>query len=60
MTVGNQTAVPAGGTFTVNVAATDPNGDPIRYNLMFSDKHITGDTGFATSGSPRPATARSR
>ena len=27
-------------------AATDPHGDPIRYNLMFSDKHITGGTGL--------------
>ncbi|MFI5936531.1 discoidin domain-containing protein [Actinoplanes sp. NPDC051494] len=44
MTVGNQTAVPAGGTFTVSTAATDPDGDLIRYNLMFSDKHITGNT----------------
>ena len=46
MTVGNQTAVPAGGQFTVNVAATDPNGDAIRYNLMFSNKHINGNRGF--------------
>ncbi|GAA2632605.1 hypothetical protein GCM10010399_76180 [Dactylosporangium fulvum] len=46
MTVSNQTAVPAGGTFTVNVAASDPNGDTIRYNLMASDKYITGGTGF--------------
>ncbi|MEV4512786.1 discoidin domain-containing protein [Dactylosporangium sp. NPDC049525] len=46
MTVGNQTAVPAGGTFTVNVAANDPNNDTIRYNVMISDKHITGNTGF--------------
>jgi exo-beta-1,3-glucanase (GH17 family) len=47
MTVANQTAVPAGGTFTVNVGASDPNGDLIRYNLMYSDKHITGNTGLA-------------
>ncbi|NUT35029.1 MAG: hypothetical protein HOV79_18380 [Hamadaea sp.] len=46
MTVGNQTAVPAGGTFTVSVAATDPQGDAIRYNLMAGDKHITGNTGL--------------
>ncbi|NUR73781.1 MAG: hypothetical protein HOU81_23455 [Hamadaea sp.] len=47
MTVSNQTAVPAGGTFTVNVSASDPQGDAIRYNLMASDKHITGGTGFS-------------
>jgi exo-beta-1,3-glucanase (GH17 family) len=46
MTVGSQTSVPAGAQFTVNVAAADPQGDPIRYNLMFSNKHITGNTGL--------------
>jgi exo-beta-1,3-glucanase (GH17 family) len=46
MTVGSQTSVPAGSQFTVGVAATDPQGDPIRYNLMFSNKHITGNTGL--------------
>jgi len=46
MTVGSQTAVPAGGTFTVDVTANDPQGDLIRYNLMISDKHITGNRGF--------------
>ncbi|WP_034591940.1 discoidin domain-containing protein [Hamadaea tsunoensis] len=47
MTLSNQTAVPAGGTFTVNVAASDPNGDAIRYNLMYSDKYISGGTGLS-------------
>jgi exo-beta-1,3-glucanase (GH17 family) len=47
MTVGNQTAVPAGGQFTVAATASDPNGDLIRYNLMYSNKHITGGTGFS-------------
>ncbi|GIF48520.1 F5/8 type C domain-containing protein [Asanoa ferruginea] len=47
MTVGSQTAVPAGGTFPVSVAATDPQGDLIRYNLMFSNKYVTGGTGFS-------------
>ncbi|WP_329425859.1 discoidin domain-containing protein [Streptosporangium sp. NBC_01495] len=46
MTVGSQTAVQAGKTFTVEVAATDPNSDLIRYNLMFSNKHINGNRGF--------------
>jgi hypothetical protein len=62
MTVSNQTAVPAGGTFTVNVAASDPQGDAIRYNLMFSDKHISGGTGltnvrFTQSGTTFTVTA---
>ncbi|MFC4585265.1 galactose-binding domain-containing protein [Sphaerisporangium corydalis] len=47
MTVGSQTAVPAGGQFTVGTSVTDPNGDPVRYNLMASNKHITGGTGFS-------------
>ncbi|MEU4404561.1 discoidin domain-containing protein [Streptosporangium sp. NPDC023963] len=46
MTVGSQTAVQAGKTFTVEVAATDPNSDLIRYNLMFGNKHINGNRGF--------------
>jgi hypothetical protein len=46
MTLSNQTAVPAGGTYTINVGATDPNGDLIRYNLMYSDKYISGGTGL--------------
>ena len=46
MSVSNQTAVPAGGTFTVSATAGDPNGDLIRYNLMYSNKHITGGTGL--------------
>jgi exo-beta-1,3-glucanase (GH17 family) len=46
MSVSNQTAVPAGGTVTVTSAATDPDGDPLRYNLMFNDKYISGNTGL--------------
>jgi hypothetical protein len=46
MSVSNQTAVPAGGNFTVSVGASDPQGDLIRYNLMYSDKYISGGTGL--------------
>jgi hypothetical protein len=46
MTVGNQTSVPAGGTFTVGTTATDPQGDLIRYHIMASDKHITANRGL--------------
>jgi hypothetical protein len=42
MTVSNQTAVPAGGTFTVNASVSDPNGDYLRYNLMYSNKYVSG------------------
>jgi hypothetical protein len=40
MTAGQN--VPAGGTFTVSAAVSDPNGDPIHYNLMLSNKYVSG------------------
>jgi exo-beta-1,3-glucanase (GH17 family) len=46
MTVSTRTAVPAGGTFSVGTAVTDPQGDLVRYNLMFSNKHVNGDRGL--------------
>nr|WP_296066463.1 discoidin domain-containing protein [uncultured Actinoplanes sp.] len=46
MSVPNQTSVPAGGTYTVSVTASDPQGDLIRYNLMYSDKYAGGGTGL--------------
>jgi hypothetical protein len=47
VTVGSRTAVPAGGQFTVEAPATDPDGDLVRYNLMASGKYVDGGTGFA-------------
>ncbi|MGW4466168.1 discoidin domain-containing protein [Micromonospora sp. NPDC004704] len=46
MTVGSPTSVPAGGQFTVEVAASDPQQDLIRYNLMVNSKHINANRGF--------------
>ncbi|MCG5220072.1 discoidin domain-containing protein [Streptosporangium soli] len=46
MTVGSQTSVPAGGQFTVTTTVSDPDGDPVRYNLMASNKHVNGNRGF--------------
>jgi hypothetical protein len=40
MTAGQNVA--AGSTFPVNVSVSDPNGDPIHYNLMFSNKYVSG------------------
>jgi hypothetical protein len=40
MTVGNQTGAPAGSQFNVSVNISDPNGDPIRYYVGLSPKHI--------------------
>jgi hypothetical protein len=35
-------AVPAGSRFTVTAAASDPNGDPLRYTVMLNDKYVSG------------------
>jgi hypothetical protein len=47
MTVDARTAVPAGSAFGVAVAAADRDGDLVRYNLMYGDKHITGNRGLS-------------
>jgi hypothetical protein len=39
-------SVGAGAKFTVTVGASDPDGDPIRYNLMLSGKHVNNGTGL--------------
>ncbi|MBD0739763.1 discoidin domain-containing protein [Streptomyces sp. CBMA29] len=46
MTVGNSGSVPAGGTFDVSASATDPDGDLIRYQLMYSTKYVDSGTGL--------------
>ncbi len=46
MTVANSGAVPAGGQFTVSATATDPNGDPLRYQLMYTSKYVDNGTGL--------------
>ena len=48
MTVNNAGAVPAGGTFTVNVNATSPIGASLRYGVNLSSKYI--DTATALQG----------
>jgi hypothetical protein len=47
MSVSDDSAVPAGGTFTVTTKATDPDGDAIRYNLMYSSKYVDSQTGLS-------------
>jgi hypothetical protein len=44
MTVNNPTAVPAGGTLTIDVSATSPIGSPLRYDVNFNNKYINGTT----------------
>jgi hypothetical protein len=46
MTVTDSAAVPAGGTFDVTAAASDPDGDPVRYQLMYSSKYVDQGTGL--------------
>jgi hypothetical protein len=47
MTVGSDSAVPAGGQFPVIVSVSDPDGDPMTYNLMLSTKYTDGSTGLS-------------
>ena len=46
MTVSSQSAVPAGGQFTVTASVGDPDADAVRYNLMLNSKYVDGNTGF--------------
>ncbi|MBB4907497.1 discoidin domain-containing protein [Actinophytocola algeriensis] len=40
MDLSRVTDVPAGGTFTIDVAASDPNGDAISYDIRLNSKYI--------------------
>nr|WP_220195028.1 discoidin domain-containing protein [Ktedonospora formicarum] len=40
----NQNNVSAGGQFTLNANVSDPNGDPLRYNVMFTSKYVDAST----------------
>jgi hypothetical protein len=46
MTLSSTASVPAGGTFTVNAPAGDPDGDLVRYTLMYTSKYVDGGTGL--------------
>jgi hypothetical protein len=46
MSLSSTSAVPAGGTFTVTAPATDPDGDMVRYTLMYTSKYVDGATGL--------------
>jgi hypothetical protein len=46
MSLSQTTNVPAGGQFTVNLGVSDPNGDPLRYNMMYTSKYIDSGTGL--------------
>ena len=40
------TSVATNAQLTVNVSVSDPNGDPLRYNLMLNSKYIDSSTGL--------------
>jgi hypothetical protein len=44
LTLGQTTDVPANGQLTVSIGASDPQGDPLRYNVMLTSKYIDGNT----------------
>ncbi|WP_377274188.1 discoidin domain-containing protein [Peterkaempfera sp. SMS 1(5)a] len=46
MTLSNTASVPAGSTFDITAKATDPDGDLIRYQLLYCAKYAGGGTGF--------------
>ncbi|KDN17438.1 discoidin domain-containing protein [Amycolatopsis rifamycinica] len=46
MTLGRVTDVPAGGTFTVTAAVSDPDGDPIGYTMGYNSKYINNASGL--------------
>ncbi|MFC0629367.1 discoidin domain-containing protein [Kribbella deserti] len=42
MNLSKMTDVPAGGTFTVSVNVSDPDGDPLSYEFRYGGKYIDG------------------
>lgn len=46
MTLSNTATVPAYGTFNISTTTTDPDGDLIRYQLLYCAKYAGGGTGF--------------
>jgi hypothetical protein len=46
MNLSRSTDVPAGGTFTVTAAVSDPDGDPIAYTMGYNSKYINNAGGL--------------
>ncbi|MEY9928964.1 hypothetical protein ABH926_003604 [Catenulispora sp. GP43] len=51
MTLSNTASVPAGGQFTVNVAANNPTGDALSYNVALSSKYVNSATALQSPSS---------
>ncbi len=58
LSLSNTATVPAGGTFTIAANATDPDGDLIRYQLLYCAKYLGGGTGFQQVGFTQTADGR--
>ncbi|KQY46871.1 discoidin domain-containing protein [Cellulomonas sp. Root137] len=56
MTVPSSGNVVAGSTFTVTAAASDPNGDPITYNVLLNSKYVNDSGGLAPATFTRSGT----
>ncbi|MGW5743368.1 discoidin domain-containing protein [Amycolatopsis sp. NPDC003861] len=46
MNLSRSTGVPAGGTFTVTAAVSDPDGDPIAYTMGYNSKYLNNASGL--------------
>ncbi|WP_370963201.1 discoidin domain-containing protein [Amycolatopsis sp. cg9] len=46
MNLSRTTDVPAGGTFTLTAAVSDPDGDPIGYTMGYNSKYINNASGL--------------
>ncbi|MEY9855707.1 hypothetical protein ABH935_001311 [Catenulispora sp. GAS73] len=51
MTLSNTASVPAGGQFTVNVAANNHTGDALSYNVALSSKYVNSATALQSPSS---------
>jgi hypothetical protein len=57
MSVATPTSVVAGTTFTVNAAASDPDGDAIAYHVLLNSKYVNNSGGLAPTPFTRNGSA---
>jgi hypothetical protein len=49
MTLSQTSGIAPGGTFTVTANFSDPEGDPLTYNVMLNEKYINGSTSLTNA-----------